>query len=74
MFHKGQRVRTKKIVERFPHFTVPCGKLGTIISIGQRPSETSIVQMDEPIKGCEDWDNQVHCFTLADLHDNFSLE
>jgi hypothetical protein len=74
MFHKSQRVRTKVIVERFPHFVVPCGKLGTIVSIGQRPSETSIVQMDEAIKGCEDWNNQVHCHTLTELNSDFSPE
>jgi hypothetical protein len=73
MFHKGQRVRTKNIVERFPHFTVPCGRLGTIVSIGQRPSDTSIVQMDEPIKGCEDWNNQVQCHTLTELNSFFTF-
>lgn len=74
MFHKGQRVRTKILVERFPHFIVQPGKMGTIISIGQRPSDTSIVQMDEPIKGCEDWNNQIQCHTLTELNADFSPE
>lgn len=74
MFHKGQRVRTKILIERFPHFTVQPGKLGTIVSIGQRPSDTSVVQMDEPIKGCENWNNQVHCHTLTELNADFTPE
>jgi hypothetical protein len=73
MFHKYQRVRTKNIIERFPHFTCPCGAIGTIVSLAQSPSGTSIVQMDKPIKGCEQWDNKIHCYTLSELNAFFTF-
>lgn len=53
---EGTRVRLTKDVERYPHFTARKGAKGTVTESGDG---TVMVLMDEPIKGCEDWDNEV---------------
>jgi hypothetical protein len=51
----GARVRLVRNVDRYPHFVAPAGATGTVkIRNGQYD-----VLMDEPIPGCEEWENHV---------------
>jgi hypothetical protein len=54
---EGTRVRLTESVERFPHFRVGAGGLGTVTE--NDPANTLCVKMDDPIPGCEDWDNEI---------------
>jgi hypothetical protein len=52
----GARVQTITSVDRRPLFEVPPGKFGTVV---RAERDYIAVQVDEPIAGCEEWDNQV---------------
>ena len=51
------KVRFKREVHRFPHFIVPIGTTGTLVLL---TNTTAAVLLDEPLRGCEDWDNKVY--------------
>lgn len=55
-FKAGDRIELTEWVERFPSFQVAPGATGVVTS-----SEDTLlcVKMDEPIAGCEEWDNVV---------------
>lgn len=58
----GMRVRTNGVVERFPHFSIPDGKLGTVSEVNTddaRGGALVAVTMDENVPGAEEWDNAV---------------
>jgi hypothetical protein len=48
-------VRPDGLVERYPHFTIDSGH-GTVRYIDR---DGIWVKMDDPIEGCEDWDNEI---------------
>lgn len=52
----GTRVRTTQIIDRFPHFIVRPGMEGIVTICNE---QTIAVKMDEPIKGAEEWNNEV---------------
>lgn len=52
----GTRVRLTEDAERFPFFIAPKGGLGTVTMDDQW---IYAVKMDEPLDGCEEWDNEV---------------
>lgn len=60
----GDRVCVTETVERFPHFIVEPGLLGTVDCVHD---DTVWVEMDVRIQGCEPWDNQVS-FETSDDH------
>jgi hypothetical protein len=50
----GDRVKLKVEIDRYPNFVAPKGAAGTVAEI----TSTHIhIKMDEPIRGCEEWDN-----------------
>jgi hypothetical protein len=56
----GTRVRLRHAVDRFPHFLVEAGALGTVSHTpGGDPSGTLCVRMDEHVAGAEDWENEI---------------
>jgi len=65
--YEGQRVVTKQVVVRYPHFVCPEMKTGTVISAPKERHGTIYVKMDEVIEGCEPWDNRIQCHG----HDDF---
>jgi hypothetical protein len=52
----GTRVRLSNPVDRYPHFIAEAGSLGTVAS---SDADVLAVELDEPLAGAEDWDNQV---------------
>ena len=52
----GKRVRVVRNVERFPHFIVHAGAIGTVSYVDK---DSFCVLMDDTIPGCEQWDNEV---------------
>jgi hypothetical protein len=52
----GTRVKTKREIDRFPHFKVDAGKLGTVDYISD-DELTAGVKMDDIIDGAAEWDN-----------------
>jgi hypothetical protein len=50
------RVVLAKDVERYPHFTAYAGSVGTVV---YSTDDFFSVCFDEPIEGCEEWDNEV---------------
>lgn len=59
IFCAGDRVRLKYGVDRFPHFRVEAGAVGTIVAVGRSNHDEFRVRMDNKIVGCEDWDNEI---------------
>lgn len=53
----GRRVELVRDVERYPDFIAERGRTGTIV---RWEPDMIAVRMDEPLKGSEEWDNQVH--------------
>lgn len=51
----GDRIELTEWVERFPSFQVPPGATGVVTDAGALVS----IKMDNPIAGCEEWDNEV---------------
>lgn len=52
----GDRIRTTEELEFFPHFNLPAGAEGTVVSFDAKSVQ---VKMTEPIKGCEEWNNEI---------------
>jgi hypothetical protein len=52
----GQRIMLRVEVDRYPHFIVNAGELGTVVTAQDNLVE---VEMDNLIPGAEDWDNRV---------------
>lgn len=50
------RVRLRQAVERFPFFIAREGRTGYIVEMN---SDLISVRMDEPIPGCEEWNNEI---------------
>ncbi len=58
----GDRARLCRLVERFPHFWIAAGALGTVTEA----SENLIaLRMDEHVSGAEEWDSEL-CWTADD--------
>ena len=56
----GDKVRLTVDVERFPHFIARKGLTGVVVETGASDWPKSIaVKMDEPLDGCEEWDNHI---------------
>lgn len=58
----GQRAKLGRIVERFPHFSIAAGLVGTVT---EATSDLIALTMDEPISGAEEWDNAL-CWSADD--------
>ena len=62
-FREGDRVRLRRDVERYPHFTAPKGAVGEVSDVQCQTEwstcELVCVRMDERVPGAEDWDNEV---------------
>lgn len=56
---EGTRVRLTQDVERYPHFVAPQGAKGTVT---KSRDDLVAVQLDEPLNGAEEWDNEVQWF------------
>ncbi len=52
----GTRVRLRKEIERFPHFMAPAGLTGRVVYHEHGEID---VEMDAPLPGAEEWDNQI---------------
>jgi hypothetical protein len=53
-------VRLTVDVERFPHFLAKKGLTGIVLDTNASDWPKSIaVKMDEPLEGCEEWDNTI---------------
>ncbi len=52
----GTRVRLRRTVERYPHFSIEGGATGTITEAGEWLIS---LKMDEHIPGAEEWDNEL---------------
>jgi hypothetical protein len=55
----GDRVRLTHEVWRYPHFIAECGQAGTVTYVSH---DMVAVRMDAPVKGAEEWDNEVHWY------------
>lgn len=64
-FTTGMRVRFTSDLERFPHFHIPKGTLGTVTSA---EGNCVSVRPDDKIKGMDAWDNEA--LVGGDLDDN----
>jgi hypothetical protein len=58
----GQRVKLGRIVERFPHFSIAAGLVGTVT---EATPDLIALTMDKPISGAEEWDNAL-CWSADD--------
>lgn len=59
----GDRVRTLRTVDRWPHAAVLAGAEGTVTICDETPSGYLVcVKFDEPVPGLEAWDNEVQWF------------
>lgn len=70
-FPLGTRVRLRRDVERFPHFIAPAGATGTVSYVDR---EMTAVHMDEPIPGCEDWENEIMWYEMSTGPDDMAAE
>jgi hypothetical protein len=56
----GDRVRLTVDVDRYPHFLAKKGLTGIVLDTNASDWPKSIaVKMDEPLEGCEEWDNTI---------------
>jgi hypothetical protein len=56
----GDRIRLTMDVDRYPHFVAKEGLTGIVLDVNPNDwPKTIAVQMDEPLEGCEEWDNCV---------------
>lgn len=60
----GDKVRTKLMVEVFPHFILEAGATGVVCEVGSSGgggggSSLVWVKMDKYVPGCEEWVNEV---------------
>lgn len=59
----GARVVFVEPFECFPHFIVPTGARGTVTILADGDIAVA-VEMDDPLPGCEAWDNEVHFYSF----------
>ncbi len=62
----GTRVRLTEEIERYPHFIVRAGMLGTV----RRSGGVFEVRLDETVPGAEEWDN---CIVWSEPEDLFDV-
>lgn len=60
----GTPVRLTRPVDRYPHFLAPTGAKGVVADVGDRQIVLAVT-MDEPLKGAEEWENQIHWFGVS---------
>ena len=53
----GSRYRLRQAVDRYPHFLAAAGATGVV---SQAAAELVALRMDDPLKGSEEWDNEIH--------------
>jgi hypothetical protein len=54
----GMRVQNITSIDRFPHFRLDSVGLTGIVTVVEEEN-LILVKMDEPIAGCEPWDNEI---------------
>jgi hypothetical protein len=60
----GYRFRLFRPVDRFPDFLAPIGLTGTVIAV----DDSGVCgQMDQPIAGAEQWENQIRWQTSEEF-------
>lgn len=62
-YGEGARVRLRRDVERYPHFSVPAGSTGIVTNSVE---DAVAVKMDSHVPGCEEWDNEI-VWTVEDV-------
>lgn len=62
----GDRVRTRRVVERYPYAVVPSGASGTVI---ESDDDILVVRLDETVEGLESWSNEVQWLEADPLQD-----
>lgn len=76
----GGRVISKREIDRFPFFVLGKNKTGTIVesTIGENnrglmDRQLIAIKMDNPIEGCEEWDNQIEYYdeSIDEFVDDF---
>ncbi len=55
----GDRVRFKHPVDRFPHFVVPAGATGEVVTLDEGIAE---IRVDDPPEGMEEWENKMQWY------------
>lgn len=55
----GQRVQVARDLDFLPFFKLKAGQTGTVHFVNDERGNCS-VKMDDPIDGCEQWDNEVY--------------
>lgn len=66
-YYRGQRVRLKRDVDRYPSFIARKGLVGTIVSTPGPDHMNLAVKMDEHLNGAEEWDNEIHWIEDLDM-------
>ena len=66
-YYRGQRVRLKRDVDRYPSFIAKKGMEGTVVAIPGPDDMNLAVKMDDHIDGAEEWDNEVHWIEDLDM-------
>ena len=70
-FVPGARVRTTRELDRYPHFIVEAGSVGTVVDVGD--PTLFAVRLDDVVPGAEDWSNEVHWSNGDSPHDDLEL-
>lgn len=55
----GVRVILRTDIDRWPHFIAKAGMTGVIAEFTPGPRGLLSVKLDQPLEGCEEWDNHV---------------
>lgn len=66
----GDRVKTLRVVDRWPHAAILAGAEGAVSVCEDTPSGYLVcVKLDEHVPGLEEWDNEVQWFDdlISDL-------
>jgi len=72
MIATGDRVRLIVDVERYPHFIAKKGSTGIVLDVNPNDwPKTIAVKLDEPLAGCEEWDN---CLLWEDEEREYFLQ
>lgn len=67
----GTQIMLRRSIDRFPHFVAESGSTGTVLEFS---AEYIRVKMDEPIEGCEEWDNEIVWSADGDDFDDFEQD
>lgn len=70
-FVPGARVRTTRELDRYPHFIVEAGSVGTVVDVGD--PTLFAVKLDDEVPGADDWGNEVHWSNGDSPHDDLEL-